>query len=110
MDILCRAGRHSRGAHAPVWNNGYWFSSCERCGCDLVRRGGGRWRAPPKGYKVVWRPRRVGQIDWNGLIAMRPDRRPADALPMLEASNDRESPEPAEPPTVEESDAEPLSV
>ncbi|HEY1606826.1 MAG TPA: hypothetical protein VGF77_14640 [Allosphingosinicella sp.] len=110
MDIFCRAGRHSRTPDEPVWNNGYWFSSCKRCGCDLVRRGGGRWRTAPNGFKVVWKPRREGQIDWNGLIAMRPDRKPADSLPMLEASNDRDSPEPAAAPAVEESEAEHLSV
>ena len=93
MDLLCRTGRHSRTLDQPVWNNGYWFSSCERCGCDLVRRGGGRWRAPPKGYKVVWKPRLQGQIDWNGLIAMRPERKPADTLPRLEAEKTVEAAE-----------------
>jgi hypothetical protein len=54
-----------------------------------VRRGGGRWREPPKGYKVVWKPRQLDQIDWNGLIAIRPPRRtanPANGVPMIEAS------------------------
>jgi hypothetical protein len=74
MDLLCRIGRHRRVQEAPVWNHGYWFSSCACCGCDLVRRGGGPWRVPPKGLKVTWKPRRVAQVDWNGLIATRPAR------------------------------------
>lgn len=89
-----------------MWNAGYWFSSCRRCGCDLVRRGGGRWRAPPKGYKVVWKPRIEGQIDWNGLIAKRPAREAEAALPSLHAMNDdAPAPEPetaAEPTGVEQ--------
>ncbi len=72
----------------PIWNAGYWFSSCKRCGCVLVRRGGGRWRVPPKGYRVVWKPRIAGQMDWNGLIARRPNRHAAPGLPLLEAMND----------------------
>jgi hypothetical protein len=72
MDILCRLGRHDRKSEPPVWNNGYWFSNCARCGRDLVRRGGGRWRVPPKGYRVIWKPRRHPEIDWTGLIATRP--------------------------------------
>lgn len=81
MDLLCRTGRHSRTSEPPVWNHGYWFSTCARCGCDLVRRGGGRWRAPPKGLKVVWKPRHADQVDWNGLIATRParEKRPTTA-------------------------------
>ncbi|HEX4738639.1 MAG TPA: hypothetical protein VH331_13865 [Allosphingosinicella sp.] len=86
MDLLCRTGRHSRTSESPVWNNGYWFSTCERCGCDLIRRGGGRWRAPPKGLKVVWKPRDAAQIDWNGLIATRPARAEA---PAAEAGTDQ---------------------
>jgi hypothetical protein len=84
MDLLCRAGRHSKPTDEPVWNNGYWFSSCRRCGCDLVRRGGGRWRVPPKGYQVVWKPRLRGQINWNGLIAVRPERAANDTAPAIE--------------------------
>lgn len=72
MTILCRLGRHRRTTEPPVWNEGYWFSHCVRCGCDMIRRGGGRWRVPRKGYKVVWRPRRCAEIDWMALIATRP--------------------------------------
>lgn len=72
----------------PIWNAGYWFSRCGRCGCDLIRRGGGRWRVPPKGLRVVWKERIAGQMDWNGLIARRPNRKAASALTLLEATND----------------------
>lgn len=88
MDLLCRMGRHRRRAEPPIWNDGYWFSSCEGCGCDLVRRGGGRWREPPKGCKVVWRPRDPTHVDWNGLIATRP-RRMTSPPPAREPERDR---------------------
>jgi hypothetical protein len=54
--ILCRFGRHAP-APDPVWNRGYWFSSCARCGADLVRTAAGRWHVP-KGRKIVWKQKR----------------------------------------------------
>jgi hypothetical protein len=53
MRILCLVGFHKPRAGAR-WNAGYGFSSCRRCGCDLVRPVNGLWRAP-RGYRVVWR-------------------------------------------------------
>ncbi|MFN3945843.1 MAG: hypothetical protein ACK4K7_13040 [Allosphingosinicella sp.] len=55
MSLLCRLGFH-RAAPEPVWNRGFFFSRCRRCGADLVRTPSGRWHVP-KGRKVVWRPR-----------------------------------------------------
>jgi hypothetical protein len=54
--ILCRFGRH-RPAAGEVWNRGYFFSRCERCGTDLVRTAAGRWHVP-KGRRIVWKPRK----------------------------------------------------
>ena len=55
MGILC-----SLGAHHPspdeTWNKGWYFTSCTRCGADLVRTGSGKWHVP-KGQKVVWKQR-----------------------------------------------------
>jgi hypothetical protein len=53
MSLLCSLGWHSPGALAR-WNDGYYFTRCSRCGCDLVRPIDGNWRVP-KGYRVVWR-------------------------------------------------------
>ena len=63
MNISCRLGRH-RALATERWNDGYYFSRCENCGIDLIRRRE-RWRPVPKGYRVVWKQRREGEIDWS---------------------------------------------
>lgn len=50
--LLCELGRHKTDALA-VWNDGYYFSQCARCGQDLVRTAFGRWTVP-RGFRVVW--------------------------------------------------------
>ena len=64
MPVFCKMGAHAP-ATTPVWNNGFYFSACGRCGCDLVRGAHDRWRAVPKGFKVVWRQRPPGYPDWS---------------------------------------------
>jgi hypothetical protein len=44
------------------WNDGYCFTSCSRCGRDMVRSAFGEWHVP-KGFRVVWRPRPPGNLD-----------------------------------------------
>ena len=66
MSVLCKIGAH-RSEAQPVWNNGFYFSACARCGCDLVRGIQERWRAVPKGFKVVWRQRPPGYPDWSAI-------------------------------------------
>jgi hypothetical protein len=56
MEVLCRLGVHA-AALRHVSNHGYDFSSCQRCGRTLLRVGAQRWATPPRGYRVVWRPR-----------------------------------------------------
>ena len=50
----------SLGWHAPqkgaLWNQGYYFTRCTRCGVDLVRTTFSGWEAP-RGQRVVWRNR-----------------------------------------------------
>jgi hypothetical protein len=53
VKLLCLLGFH-RPAEAPIWNAGYLFSPCRRCGTQLVRPAGGRWHRP-RGCRVVWR-------------------------------------------------------
>jgi hypothetical protein len=53
MDIRCIVLRH-RNTSYGVWNEGYCFSNCAHCGCDLIRNSGG-WRSIPDGFRVVWR-------------------------------------------------------
>jgi hypothetical protein len=52
MPLLCELGWHKADPLAR-WNAGYYFSTCGRCGRDLVRTAYGGWRVP-KGFKVVW--------------------------------------------------------
>jgi hypothetical protein len=54
MSLLCFAGKHA--AHTgETWNQGLYFSSCRRCGCDMVRADR-IWKPVPHGFKIVWRP------------------------------------------------------
>ena len=62
MKIFCRLGSHE-AIEATFWNNGNYFTTCRRCGQALVR-GEGPWRAVPRGYKVVWKPRTEFDVDW----------------------------------------------
>lgn len=53
MNILCQAGFHKPNSQSRS-NAGYAFTTCARCGADLVRRGTGRWRRP-RGFRIVWK-------------------------------------------------------
>lgn len=53
MSILCLAKGH-RPLRAELWNEGYYFSCCDRCGCDLIRTGMS-WGPVPGGHRVVWK-------------------------------------------------------
>ncbi|MEA3010911.1 MAG: hypothetical protein QOJ91_2603 [Sphingomonadales bacterium] len=55
MSFLCRLGRH-RPRGIPRWNDGFYFATCERCGCDLVRTAFQSWHVP-SGYRIVWSDR-----------------------------------------------------
>lgn len=69
MSILCALGGHEAGA-GEVYNCGYWFSRCRRCGRDMLRSGGG-WETVPPGHRVVWRSgRRSHSIptDFTGVL------------------------------------------
>jgi hypothetical protein len=52
MPLLCELGWH-RPDPLARWNAGYYFTTCGRCGRDLVRTAYGGWRVP-KGFKIVW--------------------------------------------------------
>lgn len=54
--ILCRLGIH-KASDEVVENQGVEFSSCTRCGTELIRREGKDWSQVPKGKRVVWRSR-----------------------------------------------------
>ena len=65
MKILCRIGRH-KALPSNVWNDGHFFSACERCGEQLIRVPSGRWTVVPRNMRVVWRPRSDQDIVWPG--------------------------------------------
>lgn len=53
MHFQCSFGRHE-AAPGEVRNQGFGFSRCRGCGCDLVRSSR-EWRTVPKGFRVAWR-------------------------------------------------------
>jgi hypothetical protein len=53
MNIICSLQGHT--AFDPgVWNEGFCFSSCTRCSCDMIRTSD-LWSPVPAGYQVIWR-------------------------------------------------------
>ncbi len=53
MSMLCKLGGHEAD-RGEIWNAGYYFSACRRCGHAMIRSGGG-WQAVPAGHRVVWK-------------------------------------------------------
>ncbi len=53
MNILCALHVH-RPSAPGIWNRGYQFSRCARCGHDLIATDGS-WERVPPGYRVVWK-------------------------------------------------------
>lgn len=53
MSLLCALGGHEAGA-GEIYNGGYYFARCRRCGRDMIRSGAA-WRMVPDGHRVVWR-------------------------------------------------------
>lgn len=65
MNIFCGMGVHTP-LPSNIWNDGYYFTQCGRCGREMLKPGGGdRWRPVPKNYRIVWKPRRQDDVDWN---------------------------------------------
>ena len=52
MSIVCSVIGH-KASSASVWNRGHHFSTCTRCGADLVESEADRWITPPAGYRIV---------------------------------------------------------
>jgi hypothetical protein len=53
MSLLCALGGHEAGT-GEVYNGGYYFARCRRCGRDMIRCGAA-WQMVPGGHRVVWR-------------------------------------------------------
>ncbi|MBW4331586.1 hypothetical protein KY084_11975 [Stakelama sp. CBK3Z-3] len=52
MTLRCMLTGHTPSTFI-TWNEGYYFSTCTRCGHDVIRQEG-PWRRVPHGYRVVW--------------------------------------------------------
>lgn len=52
MSIVCSVIGH-KASSTSVWNRGHHFSTCTRCGADLVESEDNRWITPPAGYRIV---------------------------------------------------------
>ena len=53
MKMMCRLGGHEADG-GEIYNSGYWFSRCRRCGCDMIRDGAS-WATVPDGHRVSWK-------------------------------------------------------
>jgi hypothetical protein len=112
MPLLCELGWHKADPLAR-WNAGYYFTTCARCGHDLVRTAYGGWRVP-KGFKIVWQAKPPESAVAAELIPD-PDAELGDAdqmeLPIQEVLRHMEAEEQAEDAFPEAADAaaEPLS-
>jgi hypothetical protein len=53
MKLICTIRGH-RAAAGEIYNGGYHFSRCERCGEDMIRSGRS-WKTVPQGHRVVWK-------------------------------------------------------
>lgn len=61
MRPICQVLGHPRPP-SGIWNNGYFFSRCPRCGAELIKSGeSSRWMDVPKGYRITWKP--LGEFD-----------------------------------------------
>ena len=54
MSLLCAFGGHRPGP-GQVYNSGYYFSACARCGRALVRSARSDWQTAPPGHRIVWK-------------------------------------------------------
>ena len=54
MSVWCTCFGHKAG-DIEVYNSGYWFSACARCGEALLRAPREDWRIAPRGHRIVWK-------------------------------------------------------
>jgi hypothetical protein len=84
MSLLCAIGGHE-AAPREVYNGGYYFSRCRRCGEDMIRTGAS-WDLVPDGHRVVWKEGRHNhsiEPDYDHAL---PVIHPAANLPMVRPS------------------------
>lgn len=54
MNLGCTIAGH-RADRNHVYNSGYYFSACRRCGSHLMRSAQRDWGPVPRGHRIVWK-------------------------------------------------------
>lgn len=70
MKLVCAIGGH-RAAGPAVYNSGFYFSACGRCGRHLIRTARSDWDCVPPGHQVVWKGGRHShslETDYSGVL------------------------------------------
>ena len=68
--LQCAMAGHAPDSNA-VYNSGYYFGACRRCGLTLIRCASGSWRNVPTGHRVVWKSGRHShslEADYSGVL------------------------------------------
>jgi hypothetical protein len=103
MSIVCSVIGH-KASSASVWNRGHHFSSCTRCGADLVESEDDRWITPPAGYRIVRKqPVRVPETSVRPVSEPAEEAEwaePAEWADPVQLAQTAEPGEPAEPTSV----------
>jgi hypothetical protein len=84
MNVACLIGGHGPRA-GEMYNSGYWFSDCRRCGRALIRTARSEWAPVPAGYRVIWaggRRSHALEADYSGVLPIVQAREEA-AVPAL---------------------------
>jgi hypothetical protein len=63
MSMMCNLGFH-QPVPSRLWNDGHYFSQCERCGVSMIRKPNDGWEVVPANLKVVWRERTEDDVVW----------------------------------------------
>ena len=70
MKVGCTIAGHEAD-RGRVYNSGYYFSACRRCGRHLLRSAHGEWGPVPRGHRVVWKAGRNChslEADYSGAL------------------------------------------
>jgi len=82
MKLGCTIKGHRAGP-AAVYNSGYYFSDCARCGRPLIRTARSGWQPIPAGHRLVWKEGRHShslEADYAGVLPVVHDRPQLPAL------------------------------
>jgi len=78
MNVGCTIAGHSAD-RGQVYNSGFYFGACRRCGRHLVRSARGDWGPVPRGHRVVWKAGQGShslEADYSGVLPVALDAPP----------------------------------